>query len=195
MTCIVGMEHEGEVWIGGDSAGIAGAHLMLRDDKKVFSRKIPKEKTGMVFGFENSVRMGQLLQYRLEIPKFTEGTDEFSWMATDFVEAMRLTFMSGGYMPGNGATGFNQPLVSSFLVGFHGKLFLVEDTGQVGRSKFPFYAVGAGRDAALGAMNILVEHPCFQGPHEILTLALKAAQRFSSCVRGPFHIVSSGANQ
>ena len=36
MTCIVGLVHEGVVYIGGDSAGVAGLSLTVRADEKVF---------------------------------------------------------------------------------------------------------------------------------------------------------------
>ena len=36
MTCIVGLVHEGVVYIGGDSAGVGGMSLTVRADEKVF---------------------------------------------------------------------------------------------------------------------------------------------------------------
>ena len=37
MTCIVGLEHNGAVWIGGDSAGVDNSlGIQTRDDRKVF---------------------------------------------------------------------------------------------------------------------------------------------------------------
>lgn len=42
MTCIVGLKHENSVWIGGDSAGVAGLSVTIRKDPKVFVRdKVP----------------------------------------------------------------------------------------------------------------------------------------------------------
>jgi hypothetical protein len=36
MTCIVGLVDKGDVYIGGDSAGVAGLSLSIRADEKVF---------------------------------------------------------------------------------------------------------------------------------------------------------------
>ena len=37
MTCIVGIADGAKVWIGGDSAGVAGWSLTVRADEKVFA--------------------------------------------------------------------------------------------------------------------------------------------------------------
>lgn len=57
MTCIVGLVDGDRVILGGDSAGIAGWHLQLRADEKVF-RNGP-----YAIGFTTSFRMGQILRY------------------------------------------------------------------------------------------------------------------------------------
>ena len=50
MTCIVGVAHKGAVYIGGDSAAVAGWALTCRADHKVF-------KNGdFVMGFTTSFR-------------------------------------------------------------------------------------------------------------------------------------------
>lgn len=51
MTCIVGLEHNGRVYIGADSAGVSGWDLTVRADKKVF------RNGSFLFGFTDSFRM------------------------------------------------------------------------------------------------------------------------------------------
>jgi len=63
MTCIVGIQHDGRVYIGGDSAGVAGYSITSRADAKVFT------VGPYVMGFTSSFRMGQLLRYGLKAPK------------------------------------------------------------------------------------------------------------------------------
>ena len=41
MTCIVGLVHEGVVYIGGDSAGVGGMSLTVRADEKVLNSQGP----------------------------------------------------------------------------------------------------------------------------------------------------------
>ena len=63
MTCIVGLVHEGVVYIGGDSAGVAGLSLVVRADEKVL------RNGDFLMGFTTSFRMGQLLRYKLDPPR------------------------------------------------------------------------------------------------------------------------------
>ena len=37
MTCIVGVQEHGNVYLGGDSAGVSDHNLRIRKDSKVFS--------------------------------------------------------------------------------------------------------------------------------------------------------------
>jgi len=67
MTAIAGVVQDGEVWIGGDSAGVAGLALTVRADAKVF-------RLGeMVIGCAWSCRGRQILRYHVtpERPKRT----------------------------------------------------------------------------------------------------------------------------
>jgi len=38
-TCVVGLEQDGIIWMGADSAGVAGYQLHIRADEKVFKNK------------------------------------------------------------------------------------------------------------------------------------------------------------
>ncbi len=54
MTCIAAVAHEGNVWMGADSAGVSGLALAVRRDPKIY-------RVGdFLFGFTSSFRMGQL---------------------------------------------------------------------------------------------------------------------------------------
>ena len=53
MTAIAGLVHDGKVYIGGDSAGVAGMDLHLRSDPKVFT------VGEFVIGYTTSFRMGR----------------------------------------------------------------------------------------------------------------------------------------
>ena len=74
MTCIVGLVHEGVVYIGGDSAGVAGLSLTVRADEKVF------RNSDFLMGFTTSFRMGQLLRYSLKPPRRHPDDDIHQYM-------------------------------------------------------------------------------------------------------------------
>lgn len=174
MTCIVGLVHDGNVYIGGDSAGVAGYSLTVRADKKVF-------KNGdFVMGFTSSFRMGQLLAHAFTPPKRHPDTDVYKFMVTSFVDAVRDCLKTGGYAEKHS----DAERGGTFLVGYAGRLFKIESDYQVGEAIEPFDACGCGEDIALGALSVTAN----EKPKKRLLDALKSAENYSAGVRGPFHI-------
>jgi len=84
MTCIVGfVDAKKNVYLGGDSAGVSGLDVTIRKDPKVF------KKDEMVIGYTSSFRMGQLLCFKLKIPKQPSKMDDYEYLCTLFVDAVR----------------------------------------------------------------------------------------------------------
>jgi ATP-dependent protease HslVU (ClpYQ) peptidase subunit len=177
VTCIVGIAHEGKVYIGGDSAGVDGRlALEVRADKKVF-RNGP-----FVMGFTSSFRMGNLLQYSLTPPR-RHATDEvYKFLVTEFVDAVRKCLKDGGYATAKdgGEAG------GTFLLGYEGRLFSVQDDYQVAETISGFDACGSGDQIAKGSLFSTIG----QSPQERINVALGAAERFNAGVRAPFAIVT-----
>lgn len=175
MTCIVGIVDEDKVYIGGDSAGVAGLNLWVRADLKVFNIG------EFVFGFTSSFRMGQLLQYSFTPPKIGNG-DLMKYMATDFVDAVRETLKAGGYAQ----IDKNVEKAGAFLVGVRGRLFSIEDDYQVGETICGYNAVGCGASFALGSLATTEGQDL--PPKQKVRIALEAAEKFSAGVSKPFTI-------
>lgn len=177
MTCIVGLVDNGDVWIGGDSAGIAGWASSERADTKVFRRG------PFLFGFTSSFRMGQLLRYRLEVPEMIDGEQSIDeYLTVSFVDAVRDVLKTGGMAKKKEDVEEG----GTFLLGFRGRLFTVADDYQVGENTKPYDACGAGHELALGAMYAS-EH---LDPEDRIRQALAAADEWSASVRPPFHILT-----
>jgi hypothetical protein len=175
VTVIAGLVHEDKVYLGGDSAGISGWDLTIRDDPKVFT------VGPFVMGYTSSFRMGQLLRFRFVPPEHHEDVDTFRFMVCDFIDAIRRTLKDGGY-----ATKTNeQESGGLFLVGYRGRLFRVESDYQVGEPALGYSAVGCGDNLALGALYA-TRH--IANPRERLECALAAAEQHSAGVRGPLVI-------
>jgi hypothetical protein len=173
MTCIVGLVHDGKVYVGGDSAGVGGYDLTVRADKKVF------RNGEFVMGFTSSFRMGNLLQHALTPPRWHPDDDVHKYMVTDFVDAVRTCLKKGGY-----ATKESEAEVGgTFLVGYAGRLFTIHGDYQVGEGLDGYAACGCGDTIALGSLYTSKGNP----RSRVLT-ALAAAERFSAGVRAPFHI-------
>lgn len=175
MTCIVGLTSKGKVYIGADSAGVAGLNLQVRADCKVFTTK------EFAFGFCGSFRMGQLLRYSFKPPRRHPETDLYKYMVTDFINEVRKTLKDGGYA----AKKDDIEKGGFFLVGHAGRLFYIESDYQVGEAATPYNATGCGAPFAIGSL--------FSSKGEAekrIREALDAAEANSAGVRGPFHVVN-----
>lgn len=177
MTCIAGVVAKGRVYLRGDSAGAAGVQLVLRRDEKVF-------RTGpFVMGFTSSYRMGQVLRYAFTPPAPpTQDGGLMRYMATAFVDSLREALKTAGWA----RVESGQELGGVFLVGVHGRLFRVDGDFHVGEPRDAFDAVGSGADLARGAL--FATHA--MAPNPRVRMALRAAERGNTDVRGPFRVVS-----
>jgi hypothetical protein len=176
MTAIAGFVDGGKVWIGGDSAGVSRYSLTVRADQKVF------RNGDFLFGFTSSFRMGQLLRYSFTPPVPKEGQDLYSYMVTDFINAVRECLKNGGFA----AKDKEEESGGCFLAGYRGRLFKVDSDYQVGEPASGYDAAGCGDDIVVGALFATVG----TDPMTRMTLALQAAERHSVGVRGPFVILS-----
>ena len=172
MTCIVGIEFDGKVFMGGDSAGVAGWAMAIQAGPKVF------HKGDFLIGFTSSFRMGQLLQYHLAVREQGKKETNRAYMILAFAEAVRELMKGHGYAKIEN----NKEEGGLFLVGYRGELYKVQYDWAVLRRVDGFNAVGCGEDYALGALRVLDRTK----PKEALEAALDAAAHFSAGVSGPF---------
>lgn len=182
MTCIVGLVCDGDVYIGGDSAGATGYDLVVRSDRKVF------RNGDFVFGFTSSFRMGQLLAHGFEVPVRRPECDVMSYMVTDFIDAVRARLKHGGFS----ATKDSVETGGTFLVGYAGRLFHISDDFQVGESSHGFDACGCAATIALGSLQ---STRSWSHPLDRLKESLEAAEIFSAGVRSPFNFLRSGSDR
>jgi hypothetical protein len=176
VTCIVGLvdSAHGRIYMGGDSAGVGYYNLTVRRDPKVF-RNGP-----YLLGFTSSFRMGQLLRFAFQPPTHPDGMDIERFMATTWVDAVRECLKAGGFARKNS----DAEEGGTFLVGYRGRLFRIENDYQVGEALDGYDAVGCGADLALGALY--ASGLAQRNSAERVFWALEAAERGSAGVRGPF---------
>jgi len=185
MTCIVGYIEKNKtetiIYLGGDSSGVYGTHITLREDPKVF-----KKGNKFLIGFTSSFRMGQLLMSsKFEPPKQKEKQTELDYMITDFVDEVRKVFDENGYMKKEN----NQEEGGIFIVAYKDKLYQIESDFQVGVNILPYDACGSGEDYAKGALYSLVNFSTLTNGEKIVEKALEASANFNSAVSKPFNIV------
>lgn len=175
MTCIVGLEHDGGVTIGGDSAAAADDLVDVVTAPKVF-------RVGeYLIGYCESFRMGQLLAYRLRVPE-QKYADDLEHLSTVFVDRVREVLHKGGVAK---STESEETNVGSFLLGYRGHLYSVESDYAVLRSVRGYQAVGCGADLAIGSIASTT------GPAEKrVRFALGIAATHSGPVLPPFTVLT-----
>lgn len=183
MTAIVGLVHDGDVYMGGDAAGATDNYIASRTDPKVF------QNGPFMMGFTSSFRMGQLLKYAFEAPTPPVSEEDLmKFMATQFIDAIRSCLRNGGWseMEKMRETGGN------FLVATKGRLFEIEADFQVNEERQGYAACGSGALLALGSLHTtrMTEfgRPDF-GPFKRVELALRAAEAHNPRVCGPYTIL------
>lgn len=180
MTAIAGLvDTDGRVFIGGDSAGIAGYSRVVRADTKVFRRG------PYVFGFAGSFRIGQLLHHVLNVPIPPDNTKHLdAFMVGPFIDAVRECLKAGG------ANEIYREVETGgvFLTGIRGQLYCVDSDYQVGIPAIGYEAIGCGEDLVRGSLHATA--PLKWSPRRRITRALEAAVTFSAGVAPPFVIKS-----
>lgn len=178
MTCIIGfVDKNKDVYIGGDSAGVAGLEIHERKDTKVFKIQ------NFLIGYTSSFRMGQLLRFKLKVKKQSKIQSDYEYMCTTFIDSVRKCLKDNGYAEVHN----NKEEIGSFLVGYNGHLYSVADDLQVGEDIDNYDSCGCGHPFAFGALNILTKNKNLSA-EDIITGALETATKFSGGVRPPFII-------
>ena len=182
MTCIVGFMEKDKVYIGGDSAGVAGLDVTVRGDEKVFVNG------EFIFGFTSSFRMGNILRYNFIPPMRKEGLTDLEFLHGDFIDGIMAILAKKKFAKVEN----NEAIGGAFLFGYRGKLYFIDSDFQLGTSLDNYDAIGCGGNYAKGALSAL---ECAKGftPKDKILIALQSAVKHSGGVRPPFHVVECGA--
>ena len=175
MTCIIGLEHEGKVYVGGDSATGNGWGLRTAAMPKVF-------RLGeLLVGFTDTWRFGQLIQYSLTLPQRDgEDSDERYLIAT-VIPALHTTLKDHGYV----TTEDSRESGGSAIVGYRGRVYELSPNFGLTTFADKFAAVGVGWMFAEGAMLALEQLP----PKERILKALDIVGRCADGVLPPYGVM------
>ncbi len=182
MTCIVGVEHEGAVYLGGDSAlsdPSLGSLRLLRQPKLFLKNRV-------AFGCCNDLRVQQLLQYVLNVPDHDpQLLDDMEYLVTHLMGSIRSLQKKKGTIKVSESLETQEV---QLLVGYRGTLYTVEENFQVYRSVDAWASVGSGSDMAMGSMHSTAKVLGLT-PEQRIIMALEAAEAYNGQVRRPFHII------
>lgn len=184
MTLIIGIvdKETGSVYMAGDSSSVAGGVTVKTGLKKVFKRN------GFLIGYTTSFRMGQLLQYHLELnaPKRTMKPEKaLEFMVTKFVPEIKKLFKDYGFAEVDN----NKESGGTFLVAFDKHLFEVWDDYQVNYNSDNYLACGSGWIAALASLKTSKNFA--KSPIQSMDWAMKSVSEFINTVCLPYKILNT----
>lgn len=186
MTVIAGLVAEdGTIYMGADSAATNNVgDQFLVENQKVFQ---PVRCPWYLIGFAGSFRLGQLLRYSLpRIPKPPKNADVQYFLSTVFVDKMRKCFKASGFSK---FSEHGQERGGFCMLGYQGKLYMIEDDYQVLVPSTDYTALGTGQSFALGSLYSTAHISNLQ-PEERVLLSLQAAVANNCMCREPLYIRS-----
>lgn len=180
MTCIVGIKVGKNIYIGGDSIGVGGYNYSIRKDSKVF------KKDNMIFGYTSSFRMGNLIQYKLQVPEHPIEMSSMEYLCTLFMDSLMECFEDASFteVKDNVSSG------GQFLLGYRDELYTIYADFQVEILYDKYTACGSGQEYALGALSAMESLGSETlKPSERIVRAITAAEKHCTTVKGPVNIV------
>lgn len=184
MTCIVAIQHDGYVWMGGDAAASRDNDVVCRSNPKVFWNN------DILIGYSGSFRIGQLLQYAFRPPCQSAGQSDIEFLVVDFVDELRQLMRERGTLMKEEE---GEAHDSEFLIGYRGKVYVIEPDFNVGCLLTSYVSCGSGANYAMGALYALDKNE-EMSPQEKIKIALSAATEYCTGVRPPFTILSTKVN-
>lgn len=173
MTCIVGIETDSGIILGGDSASASSSQTVKTKTKKVF-----RYSESMGIGYTTSFRMGQLLQNADFHPPEDAGEE---WVIGEFIPKIRQIFDDGGFIKKKS----ERERGGLFLLALHGDLYKIQGDFSTLRPHKEYEAVGSGFQLAKGSLFSTTG----DSPEERVRTALRAAAETGPKVSSPFNIV------
>jgi ATP-dependent protease HslVU (ClpYQ) peptidase subunit len=176
MTCIIGLQHEGKVYIGADGLTCFGSTRAFDTRHKVY-------KSGsFLIGNSGDVRFNDLVRYAFEIPTDESGAYDMRYMVRSFVPALRTALRDAGAM---GKDDDKDTAGGWLLVGVNGQLYEISANFSIYTPRDGYAAIGSGYTYGLSAMMALSDKP----PKERIERSLEITAYFESTVAPPFTVL------
>lgn len=183
MTCIVGIEHDGKVYLGSDSISIEGWNKRVVTEPKCFKHMHNEE---FIFGYTSSFRFGQLIQYSFVPPKKLDiHKNDMHFLCTTFIDELRHVLKIGGYLKTIDTT---TEEAGKCIFGYNKKLYFIDVDFQIQRPNFGYTSVGAGYLYAESILHYLKDKD--MDPQDKLIEALTVSSELNAAVIPPFHFVT-----
>lgn len=186
MTCIIGLEKNGVVYLGGDSQITASHTKQTRRDPKLFANG------PFLIGTSGSIRYNQILRYKFTPPAHHPAEKpDFEFMVVDVVDAVMQCMEEAGFLrlkDGVKDTASDENYGYA-LFAYHGNLYYFGADFQMGNCEDGYDAIGSGHQVALGAMYALINSGMKLTPEDCILKSLEAAAHINTTVGPPYVIL------
>lgn len=171
MFCVIGLKHDGKVFIGADSASSitwSGSQRMLPEGRgKVF------KNGNAIFGVVGDCRVAQVVRYNFSMPDRGEKETIHNYMNKTFIEALMDCLVNANCAKKSD----NVSTMSGYmLIGYDGELFMLYADFYLGYITENYISFGSGEDLALGGERFYVLLICLY--HRLTTLLRIAKIRY-----------------
>lgn len=189
MTAIVGLVHNGAVWLAGDRCVTAGTAVVPSATPKVW------RSGDLLIGCAGD--QSWLAAWRAEFRPSEDAwapDDPLHWLTVEGVQAVRRRMGDWGQI---GKTSDGAELCDgTAIVGYAGRLYEINGAGMsVIECAESVAGVGCGANIAIGAVcgQMACTDQQRRQPANILRVAMEASRMFCAYVRAPFDVVSTEA--
>lgn len=161
MTCIIAHTNGTSSFIAGDKLGSNGFTKSVQAEPKVFEKEFIKHnedgltrtKEVMALGYTTSFRMGQLLNYNLNLPEQVAGETFAQYLVLKVIPIIRQMFKEEwGSRDASQDVGGGQ-----FIILHNHTIYEVQEDFSVLQPKTQITAVGSGTYHAIAAMAAYLE--------------------------------------
>lgn len=149
MTCIIGCELDGEVYMGGDSGAVDDYATTAMTEEKVYQIHCQENKSQFLIGYEGSFRMGQVVRYQFHPPEHFKEISDMKYLTTKFIDELIECLETNRVLTKDLEERIE---TDRMLLGYKGKLYTIDSDFNILRNRLGFDTIGSGFELARGAM-------------------------------------------
>jgi len=180
MTCIVGIEDQGKVYMGADSCINDEDTYITSHQNKIF--EIKTEYDQFLIGITGRNKMIDIVTYNFNPIRLDQNDSDEKFIRTTVIENLRKIFKDAGYAV---ISENRDTFVGDMLIGYKGVLYCIRYSYDVLICHKCGHAIGDGNTPARGSLWTTKDD---KDPEKRILAALESAEAINSDVRGPMYI-------
>ncbi|HBM45490.1 MAG: hypothetical protein UT05_C0009G0050 [Parcubacteria group bacterium GW2011_GWF2_38_76] len=189
MTCVVAWISEEKMFIGSDTAAVAGDRVIMIGNPKFLLIK-RRKNPDMLIGVAGRAKAYQVLMKLNGLIPEDKTKDPHAFVSQIISPLIQCLMAEEHLTYVSEETETEEELQSSeLLVAYRGKLFEIGADFSVLEIAANFHAIGSGGEYAVSSITTAVNMGAKIEPEQLILNALKAAETYSASVRGPFKTI------